>query len=506
MENNFKQTASPASLPLSPPADAPTDALAWACDVLDLDAEDQTLGKKETRRQAMKSFFNRLRSNDFRAEEGTAAAAEVICGKQADLVPVCLRGQKKKQFQQLDDLVEWYASQLGEQDNQQLLAGLSRRLSSFNTDAVSAEVKSYGKQIWQSASSMKPLVSKQDLASLKVFQGLFHISTIRPSKRRQVRTQHVGALREKFSTAELTSAKRFLRLRHLGAKEWLHRPFLSLLTCDRDQIENYRIGQPVASGAQTVAYAKNFGSTKPAASANTQEEPKSSKTFLTVFIVISVISVLIRVGAFSSRNSSNRPNKPNIRYNVPNPGSSRMRGTPGMPGASPSPVPDRSIDQIVEMIKHARELEDARVTSAEAEFLDPGSSKGSRLDDPQKMEKALEQMRQRSLERMRQIREKSEQRPSAPRPFGPDANIGSGRPGSANSGSGASDPFKTVDEVMKRQAESQKQFEKSVEQAKKNLNPFDSMQMPIARPKSLQDPFGNKPYRSRDRSGKWGRQ
>ena len=186
-----------------------------------------------------------------------------------------------------------------------------------------------------------------------------------------------------------------------------------------------------------------------------------------------------------------------------------------MPSASPPPAPDRSVEKIVKMIKHARELEDARVTSAEAEFLDPGFGNGPPLDS-QEAEKAIEAFRQRSLERMRQIREKSKQRPSAsrssaPRPFGPDANIGSGQPGSANSGSGASDPFKTVDEIMKRQAESQKQFEKSVEQSKKNLNPFDSMQMPITRPKSLQDPFGNKPlgnkpYGSRDRSGKWGKQ
>ena len=172
---------------------------------------------------------------------------------------------------------------------------------------------------------------------------------------------------------------------------------------------------------------------------------------------------------------------------------------------------EKSVEEIVELMRRAQEIEDAAFTSAEAEFSNPVSVNESPLGNSQEAEKALEAMRQRSLERMRQIREKSKQRPSAsrssaPRPFGPDANIGSGQPGSANSGSGASDPFKTVDEIMKRQAESQKQFEKSVEQSKKNLNPFDSIQLPITRPKSLQDPFGNKPYGSRDRSGKWGKQ
>jgi len=441
VEEDFKQPAFQAS---PPPDSPPSDALTWACDILDLQTDEQAIGKKETRRQAMKSFFNGLRSNDFRVQQDAVQAAEVIYGKSTDLVPACLRGQKKKQFQQLDDLVEWYASQLGEQDNQRLLADLGQQLAGFNTDVVPEEVKSYGKKIWQSASSMKALLSKQDPAALKVCQALFHISTVRPSRRRQVRSQHVAELREKFSISELASAKRVLRLRQLGSDEWLHRPFLTLLTCDREQVENCRLGRPVAAGAQTVAYAKDFGSTKPAANAHTRLEPKTNWSWLTLLIVGSLISIVIRVGAFSSGNSSNGPNKPNIRYNVPkynapNSRSRNMQGVPGMPGPPSSAASEMSVQEIIDMMKRAKEIEDSMVTSPEAESLDSGS----------------------------------------------------GRPGNSNLSPG-SDPFQTVDETWDLQAESQKQFEESIKRLKKDRNPIDFNPKPTSRPKNLHKfRFGN---------------
>lgn len=429
MEENFKQ---PAFQALPPPDSPPSDALRWACDVLDLEADDQAIGKKETRRQAMESFFNGLRSNDFRAQQDAVQAAEVIYGKSTNLVPACLRGQKKKQFQQLDDVLEWYASQVGEQDNQRLLADLGQRLSGFNTDVVSEEVKSYGKKIWESASSMKGLLGKQNAADLEVFQALFHISTVRPSRRRQVRRQHVAELRGKFSTSELASAKQVLRLRHPGANQWLHRPFLTLLTCDREQVENYRLRRSVAAGAQMVAYAKNFGSTKPAANAHTRAEPKTNWSWLTLLIVGSLISIVIRVGAINSRNSSERPKKPSTRYNAPkynapNSRSSNMQDVPGM-----------STQEIIDMIG-ARGIEDSMITSPEAESIDSGS----------------------------------------------------GRPGDFNLGPDF-DSFQTVDETWDLRAESQKHFEESMERLKKNRNPIDFSPKPTSRPKNLYKyPFGN---------------
>ena len=292
MEQDFNQ-------PISSPD---RDALAWACEALGLETDNQAVEKEHTRGEATASFFNRLKSNDWFAADNTLEAAEIIHGKPGGQVPAFVRWHEKNQFQQLDDIIEWFANQLGEQDRQQLVEALKDRLSSFDSETISVNVRSYGKRIWQAACTVQSPTNESDLAIKKILQALFHTSTIRPTKRLGVRSRLVGKLKNEFSEVRLATARKAIRNYDIP-KEEFHRPFLTLLTSDEESVERVRIKQPVCSGSQRLAYSQNFESKS---SFQTQKE-SGNNWWLTVVVVASIVGLIIRVGGAVSKSSDRTP-------------------------------------------------------------------------------------------------------------------------------------------------------------------------------------------------------
>ena len=228
-------------------------ALKWACETLELNQRNQAIEKKETRRQAVESFFNGLKSNGFYPEADKAQAVEVIFGKPVQSVLACSRAQKKQQFQKLDETVAWFASQLGEKPSEELLSSLSERLSGFDSYALSCDADGYAKKIWQIAQSVESRVDGGDPAVKKLVQALFHISTVRQTRRCQVRRQWLEELREDYSIGELVKAKSVVQRSFNTPNNKFHRPFLHLLTCEDDSLDQVRIASPVDSRVQSTA-------------------------------------------------------------------------------------------------------------------------------------------------------------------------------------------------------------------------------------------------------------
>ena len=249
------------------------DAFTWACDLLELDAATASITDKKTRSDAIVSFFKKLQSNDFHVADGSAEAVEIIHGKSPDLMPSFVETHQKVQPQQLDDLLEWFAGQLGNQDHPQLVATLSKRLSDFNFETSSTKVKNYGKKIWAAAQSVTAPVNENNEAVKKIVQGLFHISTTRPIKRREIRHRYINKLKQEFSKEQLTEARKTVWSNYETPNELYHQPFLSLLTYDEEFYESYQIADPVYAGAQTVPYERSFGTQAPhACSAGREKE------------------------------------------------------------------------------------------------------------------------------------------------------------------------------------------------------------------------------------------
>ena len=363
------------------------DPQSWARDLLELEAGGAATTEKETRTDALVSFFTKLHSNDFLAPNGNAEAVEIIHGKSPDLLPAFLRTHQKEQLQQLDDIVEWFAGKLGNHDHQQLLATLSRRLSDFKFEGASTKVKNYGKKIWAAAQSVASPVNESNAATKKIAQGLFHISTIRPSKRRDVRHQHVSRLKNEFSKLELMEARKVIWGNYVVPNEAYHKPFLSLLTYDEAVFDSYQIADPVYAGAQTVPYATTAGST---ASSRAQED-ESTNWRLFGIIAICCIGALVRISFFAMNNKT-KPSRnstivtaPNFKPNLD------IKFDPNLPADDP-----RSIESAMQVLRRING-EDSDLPTAE-EFQE--------LKD--KAETAKRRMKERQDPVMKAMREAEE--------------------------------------------------------------------------------------------------
>ena len=242
-------------------------ALTWAFAELELESF-QELEESEFRRAAMASFFNNLRSNDFYAEEESAEAVEVVCGKSPYLVPGFTKHQKEQQLAFLDDVVEWFANKLGEQDTADLRDQLDLKLSEFSSQASLSDVRNYASQIHLAAQAIEMSSQESSRAAQSIARAVFQIAAVRSTKRRQTRSRLVRRLHNEYSRTELVEGKRVLARKYKIPNDSFHRPFLNLLTWEDDHAEEFRIAPPVASNTQTVvAYSKNFGVASPAGSA-----------------------------------------------------------------------------------------------------------------------------------------------------------------------------------------------------------------------------------------------
>ena len=209
------------------------------------------------------------------------------------LVSAYCQHQKEQQFELLDDVVEWFANELGERDSEWLRAQLDDRLMAYGSQSSLNEVRSYAEQIRLAARVTDSPVDGKCLAAIKLARAVFHISAIRSTKRRQLRSRLIRRLQNEFSTVELMAAKRVLERKYNTPNESFHRPFLNLLTWDEEQTEECRIGQPVSSNTQTVvAYSKNFGVANPT---NSQQIKRTNWGWVAFAIFCGVIvSVIAR--------------------------------------------------------------------------------------------------------------------------------------------------------------------------------------------------------------------
>jgi len=235
-------------------------ALQWACEVLGLEPQGQTIGSRETGRQALSVFFNRLNLNEFYVEPEDAEAVDIIFGKPAHLAPSFQKHYTNQQFERLDEVVEWYAGMLGTGDNERLIEMLGQKLSGYDSPGVPQEVYAYASRIYEIAPMVQPPTDEPNLAVKKIVQALFHISTIRPSARVQVRQKWTEKLQQEFSTMELTAAKSTIAQRYKTPSENSHRPFLSMLTFDDTMLERYQIRSPVATGIQPRVFPRDSSS------------------------------------------------------------------------------------------------------------------------------------------------------------------------------------------------------------------------------------------------------
>lgn len=288
-----------------------TAALQWACEVLGLAPKGQAIGSQETRRQAMSAFFERLNSNESYVESKDAEAVDIIFGKPAQLCPSFQQHYTNQQFERLDEVVDWYAGMLGTAGSMRLVEMLGQKLSGYDSPGVPSEVYAYASRIYEIAPTVQPPADEPNLAVKKIIQALFHISTVRPSVRVQVRQQWTEKLQQEFSTMELNAAKSTIAGHYKTPSENFHRPFLSMLTFDGDKLEQHQIKPPVSSGIQPRIFSDD-----PSPSNNERSESKSRTgagillAFLFFCIFANGIGRIISVTSEATSNSKARKGRP----------------------------------------------------------------------------------------------------------------------------------------------------------------------------------------------------
>ena len=229
-------------------SDDRADPFAWASEVLELDTQVADGVRGDGQRRAVAAFFERLKSNDFFVGSDKPQAVEMVLGKSV----VEVRGFQKYRDQevclQIDEVVAWFASQLGVMEDADLLGALKQRLTELDLRGCSVEVHDYAETIWCSGQAVDRRVSRHGLAAKKIIQALFHISTVRQSQRCRVRKQWLEELKGMFSVSDLTAARYSVRRTAQVPQERFHQPFLFMLTRECGELEQRRLPPPVDSG------------------------------------------------------------------------------------------------------------------------------------------------------------------------------------------------------------------------------------------------------------------
>lgn len=236
-----------------------TEAAKWAYDELELDPQGSTANDKQARRQVVAAFFDHLKSNGFYVDSEKVEAVELVLGKPAASVSALRKYLCQQGFQRLDDLVEWFASHLGVMPGDDLLASMQQKLSGPDQLLCADDVNQYAQRIWQTCLAVDRKVRHGDPAVTKIFQALFHISTIRHTQRCRVRSQWLGRLRNEFLVAELVVAKKKLRPKSVVPASQFHRPFLFMLTRVGSDLDQVRLPPPVDSRRYATGVQQHSG-------------------------------------------------------------------------------------------------------------------------------------------------------------------------------------------------------------------------------------------------------